>query len=498
MRIVLICAPIMDLSAEEGRLVPIGQDSPPSIPNLAVHLLAGVLRNHDHAVSVLDLTAAGSERIDPHLPLLHSAQLVGISATTLNWPTVLSVAAQLRKANVAAPLVLGGIHPTMFPDYILRRYPVDFIIRSEGERALLELCRALQKGERLNEIGNLSWRTRSGQVVHNDSATMLSVEEMTALPLPAYDLLTPGAYPTVSLQSSRGCAFNCCFCSTSFRRSYRGIPPSAFVEKLVLVQTMVTGRVQNPHVVEIVDDEWSLNRKRTLAILEELDRRGVSVKFTFDSRANDFLDSEERYVAAVAPRMEQFLLGAECGYDEGLKRIGKGTTVAKLEACARLLRKYGIAERAEFSFILGLPWETKKEVLRTVQFAAHLALEYGVRPLLQWYYVMPGSLLWRDIWRTGAVTPAMYDEFGFFRNLYLFKTGVGLAAEEMWDIMDIISTTKGLLRVAREHEHAIQSSSPTPMALNFPLPALGAQEDSATPLVWQRSPAREADRRPAL
>ncbi len=489
MKVVLCCAPIMDSTGDS--LIPIGQDSPPSCPSLAIYTLVAVLRQHGHDVTMIDFTAAGTHKIDQWSSVIADAELFGISATSLNWPTVLQIILQIRDVGLTTPIVVGGIHATMFPDYLMNRFPIDYVVRYEGEAALLQLCRAIKGDATLADVGNLSWRKPNGQVVHNQTAPLLTVDELVAMPPPAYDLLPPEIYPGVSLQTSRGCSFNCSFCSTAFRNSYRGIPPIAFVDRMEEVMAMAESLVLDPSLMQIVDDEWSLDRKRAIAILDELDRRGNQVRFTFDSRANDFLTTgnpadEEQYVAAVAPHTHRFLVGAECGYDEGLQKIGKGTTVAKLEGCAKLLAKYGIAQCAEYSFILGLPWEGKEEVLKTVRLAARLALKYGVQPLLQWYCQIPGSLLWDNAWKAGKVSAAMYDEFGFFRNLYLFRTAVNLTPEEIWEVMDVIYTSHSLIVMSGRPHEALHYRPPAPIEINYPPERLAATEGSANPLIWTR------------
>jgi anaerobic magnesium-protoporphyrin IX monomethyl ester cyclase len=482
MKVVLLCVPIMD-NLSGGELVPIAQDFTPSCPSLAIYLLAAILRQHGYEVKVIDLTAEKTNKINRWLAAIQEARLVGISATSLNWPTVLNVVGQIRTAGIQAPIVIGGVHPTMFSDYILHRYPtIDFVIRHEGEKALIMLCRALEGQFEYKDVPNLSWRSKEGQVFHNPSASLLTAEELASLPVPAYDLLPERIYPTLALQSSRGCAFCCSFCSTPYRRSYRSLPPSAFVDMVEEVQLLAGDRVASKELIQVVDDEWSLDRKRTIAILREINRRDIPVRFIYDSRANDFLDEE--YAEAVAPYTERFLVGAECGYNEGLARIGKGTTVEKLEACARTLVKYNIAHRSEFSFILGLPWESKEDVLKTVRFASRLVLHYGVNVLLQWYCQIPGSLLWNESWRKGEVTPAMYDEFGFFRNLYLFKSGVHLSPEEIWEVMDIIYTTHSLIALTGRAKEAMLYRPPAPIELNYPREAISSLEGSARPLIW--------------
>jgi radical SAM superfamily enzyme YgiQ (UPF0313 family) len=458
----------MDLDLGLGELVPIGQDSPPNAPNLAVYLLAAVLRTEGHHVTVMDLTAQGTNKIDGWLDALGNSDLVGISATSLNWPTARTVASQIRSRFPQLPIVVGGVHPTMFSEYILERFNgvIDYVIRYEGERPLVELCRALERHQGIENVPNLVWRSEDGQIIHNALAPLLTPEELASLPVPAYDLLPPNAYPSAAIQTSRGCAFNCVFCSTSYRRSYRAIAPLAVVDNMEEILSLARGRFVLEGAVFVVDDEWSLDRKRTVAILREVDRRGLSVKFTYDSRANDFLYDD--YAQAVAPRTQQFLVGAECGYDEGLKRVGKGATVEKFERCAAVLARYGIAERASFSFVLGLPWEGKEEVLKTVRFASQLVCKYGVNVLLQWYYQIPGSVLWDEFWARGEVTPGMYEDVGFFRDLHLFRSGVKLSPAEIWEVVDTIRTAHSLCMLLGRARAAFAYSIPAPIELYYP------------------------------
>jgi anaerobic magnesium-protoporphyrin IX monomethyl ester cyclase len=525
--VVLCCVPIMDRIGE--KLIPVAQDAFAACPAIGIYLLAAILRDHGYKVTIADFTAAwrfklegvavaddrilradklkriekialenlkklhtspvaqASEevgRIDKWLPILREAGLIGISGTSLNWPSVLMVVRQIRDAGISAPIVVGGVHPTMFADYILQSCPlIDFVIRHEGEKALLKLCEALEGQLEYEKVPNLSWRTKDGRIVHNSTIPPLTVDELVSLPTPAYDLLPPKSYPLVALQSSRGCPFCCCFCSTPFRRSYRPIPASAFVDKLEEAMSLAADRVMARNIVQIMDDEWSVDRKRAIEIIHEVARRNLHVKFIYDSRANDFLD--EKYAGAVAPYTERFLVGAECGYNEGLTKVGKGTTVEKLENCARVLSKYGIAERAEFSFILGLPWESHEQVLQTIRFATHLVLEYGVNVMLQWYCQIPGSLLWDESWQRGDVTPAMYDEFGFFRNLYLFRTGVHLTIEEIQDAIDAISTAHSLIVLAGRSKGSMAYRLPAQIQLYYS-PAALKDRSASSKLIWSK------------
>lgn len=484
MQILFFSVPIMDYSG--GRLIPSGQDFPPNCPSLSTYLLASVVRNAGHDVIVVDFVATGD--ITLNFEELEDVDLFAISATSLNWPAVLDIVGKLRAQDLTAPIVIGGIHPTMFSKYILTDYTtIDFVIRNEGELAIVALCAALETGTDLSEVPNLSWRNRHGEIVENPFAAVLDKEALASLSIPAYDLMPAKIYPSLPVQSSRGCPFSCSFCSTSHRHSYRGIPVQSFVDHLEQILLLGEDKLMEPNLVQIIDDEWSVNRKRSIAILREMDRRGLPVQMTYDSRANDFL-YDDGYIELVAPRTAGLLIGAECGYDEGLKRIGKGTTIVKLTECAELLSRYGIAERAEFSFILGLPWESKDDCLKTVNFAFTLAHHFGVTILLQWYWQLPGSYLWDESFRKGIVTPAMYNEFGFFRNLYLFTTGNQLSPDEVWEVVDVIETLRSLFLLNGHDQAAIRTRPPAPIEINFPHEMKHSWIPSSGHLIRQKHP----------
>src|SRR6185369_12062796 len=258
---------------------------------------------------------------------LQDCALVGIGATTLSWPTARDVITQIRQLRQDVPIVLGGIHPTMFDRYILAMFPVQFVVRGEGEMALPALCRALESNADLAQVPNLSWKDGEGRVVRNPLAPLIPAGKLASFPLPDYSELPDGAYKTLSIESSRGCAFDCSFCSTSYRRSWRPIPAGAFVDRLAAVMNQLS-RAQHP-IIHIVDDEFSTNPRRAMTIIDLMGRRGLAPQLVYDSRATDIL--HDGFISSIKGLTHRLLVGAECGYDEGLSRIGKGTSCEVLE-----------------------------------------------------------------------------------------------------------------------------------------------------------------------
>lgn len=462
MRVLLIAPPIMDYVGQSLR--PIAQDATHNCPPYGLYLLASILRSDGHDVTVIDLIASGTNKILPFQTHFANADLVGLTATSLSWPTVVDVIRQVRALDANVPIVLGGIHATIFDVYLLERFPIQYVIRGEGEVALPALCRALDRKRGLDGVPNLSRKAKDGKVVRNPVGPLLSPEQIGNYPLPAFELLPKGIYQSLSIESSRGCAFDCAFCSTSYRQSWRPIPPEIFVERLIQLLPYLSKTVRQ--TIHIVDDEFSINTRRAIAIVRLLEKQRVKAAFVYDVRANDLIDEE--FTESIAPFTNQFLVGAECGYDEGLQKIGKKTTCAKLEEAAKKLREYGIADRGNFSFILGLPWEGRAEIEKTIDFASRLYGDYGVKILLQSYCLIPGSRLWQDEREKLVVTEAMYDEHGFFRNLHFWYTCQRLSPVEAWEIEDLLQSLLWLSHLAHPGKRMVQHSIPFLLAKYFP------------------------------
>jgi radical SAM superfamily enzyme YgiQ (UPF0313 family) len=445
-------------------LVPVGYDASRECPPYGTYLLASLLRSHGYSVSILDFIAAGSINGNDWHKSISDCDLLGISATTLSWPAAKKFALDAKRNKPDLPIVLGGVHGSLFPEYILATSEIDFVICGEAEDSLPALCRALSHSTDLDKIPGLVWKDKAGIIHSGPKNVRLNSDQLSSGLIPDYRDLPEGRYKGLSIESSRGCPFNCSFCSATYRSCWMTYHPTQFVDNVEQMLPFLNKTKLG--FFYIVDDEFTNDHKRCIAIANELRKRNISAKFTFDARANDllhepFLDSFQEYT-------KQLLVGAECGYDEGLRRIGKGTNTGNIEAAAKLLAKYGLAQNTDFSFIIGLPWETQEQVMTTIDFANRLLCEYGVRILLQWYLQMPGARLWADYRNKELVHEAMYDKVGFFRNLYLFRLGNQLSPTEMWDISQSIHVAKVLSRLKYQNKQMIEHSLPLPIYSSFP------------------------------
>lgn len=286
MKVVLIAPPIMDdLFWEKPQSI--AMDAVRECPPYGIFLLQAVLRGAGHDAKVADLIADGSSSIEPYLKDIAECGLVGIAATSMSWPTAIRVISQVRRARPDVPIVLGGIHPTMFDHYILSTFPVDYIVRGEGEVALEALCAAIERGDGIDEVPNLSWRDKDGNVCRNRIPSKISKFDLGRYPPPDFSTLPMKVYKGLSIESSRGCAFDCSFCSTSYRKTWRGMPAEVFVDRLE--QMLPDAKRTQLEMIHVIDDEFSMNPKRTIEITDVLRNRNLKPILIYDSRATDLL-----------------------------------------------------------------------------------------------------------------------------------------------------------------------------------------------------------------
>lgn len=453
MRVLLIAVPLMERVDTE--FIPLGMDRIRSSPPLGVYWLAAVLRQAGHAVDVLDLIAAS--RIDVRKIQRHAgrAELVGISCNTLNWPTARVVVEHIKAVYPDLPIVLGGIHPGGYPEHVFSRCRADFIVAGEGEIPLVRLVEELSGGRDFASVPGLGWRD-GDKIRLQPNSGLASVDAVESLPDPAYDLLPSGVYESLSIESARGCKFKCTFCSTRFLGSWRGVSASNFVDRLERLQPYL--KRTRYKVFSIIDDLYTLDIQRVADVTREVQRRGMKIQATLDARATDVIRGE--VCEALAPITNHMLIGAECGYDEGLKKIAKGCTTKVLERAAAMLQAVGLSHKCVFSFVIGFPFETREDCLKTIEFASKLLVKYNVRVYLQWYNTIPGSAIWEELAAKGLVSIDMYDDFGFFTNEALFKAGVHLPVDQIREISSTIRSLNTLLLFTQPANDIIQFAPP--------------------------------------
>jgi len=232
------------------------------IPNGALASLAGNVDPH-HRTAIADLILAQG-RVGPTIARLlqeHAPDVVGLSVMTFQRTTALKIAQLIRRLRPEARIVAGGYDPSLAPDAYKIDDSVDFLVRGEGEITLSELLRALESGASPASIDGLSYRA-DGRFVHNPPRPVAALKS-AELRLPDRGARVLGGYtllgrPADVVETSRGCTYDCSFCSII---EMRGRNFHTYSIERVLAD-IADARRRGARAIFLVDDNITLDVRR--------------------------------------------------------------------------------------------------------------------------------------------------------------------------------------------------------------------------------------------
>jgi anaerobic magnesium-protoporphyrin IX monomethyl ester cyclase len=322
----------------------------------------------DPANEILDIFRAAPSG---SVPLLAVTVMPGPQLTQ-----AVHVCRRLKAAMPALPIVWGGYFPTQHADVVLRSGVVDFVVRSQGERPLLQLIDMLKSGGKsggaLQDISGLVWMSDS-RIVTNPVGVLTPPDELPDLPYGRVDMsryihANYLGHRTVAHNSSFGCPFSCSFCAVVAMSGRHWLAQSPARMERVVRQLVADYRVD---AVQMHDMDFFISEARTA----EFAARIADVGLTWWALGR--VDTLMRYTDATWQKMARSGLkmvfsGAESGSDETLAAMNKGGRAAArltLEL-ARRMRSYGVIP--EFSFVLGSPPDPQRDVSDTFSFIRQL------------------------------------------------------------------------------------------------------------------------------
>lgn len=376
----------------------------PFEPPLGLAFLAAAVKARGHEVTLLDMQ--GSLMDTPELErrlVAERPDLVGIGAMTPTFPEALRVARAARAVTPRARIVLGGVHPTLDPESVLRHDEVDYVIRGEGERPLADLADALERGAPLDGVDGLCRREGGALVVRPRAQP---VADLDALPPADY-----GAFPVeryiehfahlrglrgISMVVSRGCPFQCTFCAVhqTMTRKWRTRSPQQVVDEIVALKARwgVEG-------IWFKDSIFNMNRRWTAELCRLLVEQRVGIQWQALTRI-DLVEEEELAMMRDAG-LVQLDLGIETGSPRTLEKLKKGIDVAQIREKVALAKRY---VKVFGFFMIGVPGERVEDVEQTFALARELDLDRWSWSI---YSPLPGSALFEELVREGKISPSV-------------------------------------------------------------------------------------------
>jgi len=340
-------------------------------PNLSICYLAALLEKMGHQVRVVDSNALGLsvaetlrelEQFDP--------QVIGFNILTesfldhLEW--IKSVKAALR-----APIIVGGFHLKLYPRETMTHRAIDYAVVGPGWKTLPELLEAIEdNGRNLNRVKGIAYR-ENGDIVltpPREDATTLDDVPFPArylIPNECYTTILTKHWPITVMLSAMGCPFRCLYCDmTGFSQLRDPIRVVDEMEECV--------KKFGVREIFIQDETFTINRKRVMAICEEIVRRKLRFDFAIRTRP-DCVDREMLRLMKDAGCI-RVNYGFEVA-DEGVaQRVNRRIPIETMHNAVRWAKEVGLTTLG--FFLLGCPGETVETIKKNISLAVALDTDF--------------------------------------------------------------------------------------------------------------------------
>lgn len=396
MKILLISPPTVSVIKSV-----IGTTGPP----LGLAYIAAVARDKNHEVRIIDSLAQNFTFDDVReIVQRFCPDLVGVTATTSMIPDACRVAEIVKKESGTTPVVIGGPHASFVPDKTLQECAnIDYVVRGEGEITFSHLLEYFSGKRAIRDVRGISFRTQNG--IYNAPSEEL-IGNVDELPKPALDLLPMRKYKVGrsefgTILTSRGCPYNCSFCSSSFQfgKLWRGHSAERVMEELKDL-VYLYGKKE----IEFLDDTFTLDLKRSRKITEMIKEEKLDIHWSASARANLFNAEIAKSIKHAGAHTIFF--GIESGTQRVLNSMGKGIT---LDMATRAVRNAKNADLNSLgSFVIGFPDETREEIKETISFSRKLGLSFAQYTIATPY---PGTRLWDYAVQNDLLTTMDWRQF---------------------------------------------------------------------------------------
>jgi anaerobic magnesium-protoporphyrin IX monomethyl ester cyclase len=318
-----------------------------TMPRLGLPILGTLLQKAGHQVRLI----MGSSR-DIHLSEITGADLICISTTTSTAIEAYHLADFAR--DQGKPVIMGGAHVSFLSEEALDH--CDYVCRGEADLTFMPLISCIERGELPSEIPGVSYR-QGEKIVHNPDVDWV---DFNSVPFPDLSLFSGLKMSTYPVMTSRGCPFDCTFCSVTkmFGRKYRYRETEALLEEL---------KQYRGKQVFFVDDNFAANPRRTKELLREMIRQDIKPSRWCTQVRTDAARDDELLQLMYDSNCRMVFVGMESVNPETLKSYNKKQDVEDIEYCIERFHKLGIMVHGMFVF--GADEDSLQTIEETLDFA---------------------------------------------------------------------------------------------------------------------------------
>jgi radical SAM superfamily enzyme YgiQ (UPF0313 family) len=416
-----------------------------------LRIISSYLKKHGHEVDMIflnitDFKPSGTfsqEVLDGLIYLCKSSDLIGFSLMTYHFIKVKELTIKL-KDQLEIPVIWGGVHPTVKPEECLKY--ADMICIGEGEEAMLELVNKLKSGN-ITSVKNI-WLKKNRKIIRNEIRDL--EENLDKYPFQDYDIRThyilkgnkivkmtepllTNAMPKNAemgkpdvgyhLNTTRNCPHNCTYCcNNAYRKIYH--KKGKFVRKrspenVVREIELVKNKFEFIKQVAITDDTFFIRNMEDIKEFSHYYKERINLPLRCNVSPHTL--TEEKLNFLIDAGLFRVSMGVQSYCIQTLKNVYKRPTPKNvIWECVQLIDKYkSKLPRPVYHIIVDNPYETKKSMKETIEFAA--SLPQGARIMLFPLVFYPGTELYERAMKDGIIKDEIKDIYLKDWNLYDIK-----------------------------------------------------------------------------
>jgi radical SAM superfamily enzyme YgiQ (UPF0313 family) len=359
------------------------------MPRLGLPLLITIAgqMGHKGAIYCEDIAPIRWEDIE-------RADMILISSLTSTIPRTFFLIKKIKEdINPRAPILIGGPHVTFLPEEALEN-GADYVFRHEADVSFLEFLHWWSDGRDAHKLLNIRGLSfRLGDKYHHTPPP--SRVNLDTLPTPNLDLVYGMGKPdSLPLITSRGCPFDCDFCSeiTMFGRAYRFRSEEKIIEDIKYYDRRY-GKLD----IFFADDNLGANRSRLERLCREIIKNRLTRFFSGQIRL-DLAKQPETLKLLSRAGFERAFIGYESTNAETLEAAGKKLSAADMASYTRIIHKYDIEIHA--MWVLGFDTDTLETIKENIRASIRWRLETSQFLIL---VPIPGSALYDRFKETGRI-----------------------------------------------------------------------------------------------
>jgi anaerobic magnesium-protoporphyrin IX monomethyl ester cyclase len=388
-------------------------------PPLGLLQLAAYLesKTDDVEIEVLDCQAKTVDwkGLERHIQDFDPDIVASSGLATCNTYTTIRTLETAKKVKPDVLTVVGGQHFTATAHESLETYPeIDVIVRGEGEQTLVELVKTLVNKTSFLNVKGLSLKHKN-QVYHTPSRPL--IENLDDLPLSGYHFVEDVAHKYhftmmagrstryALIEGSRGCPYNCSFCSqwVYWQGRWRVKSPKRVADEIEFCHTNYGSRF-----LWLIDDNFGLG-KHADELCDEIIKRGFADDIMWFMQAR--CDEVVKY-SRILPKLRKagnrwILLGAESQNESVLEAFNKRITPEDSKKAVKLLKQNDIF--AQTTLIIGERKDSERSIEKLREFVNEMDPDLAIFMILTPF---PGTKIYEEAKRNGWIEDtnwALYD-----------------------------------------------------------------------------------------